>query len=60
MKDAQLVGGRGLLKLDRLAIERIGLLALEQQLVECLALAQQLVANRGMAGQLGKAVMVGG
>lgn len=46
MQDAQLVGGGSLLQLDRLAIEHIGLLATDQQLIERCALGQQLVADR--------------
>lgn len=58
MEYTQLVGGRGLLKLDRLAVEQVGFLALGEQLIERAALRQQLVADRGMAGQLGKSVVI--
>ena len=46
MEYTQLVGGGGLLQLDRLAIEHIGLLATDQQLIERCALSQQLVTDR--------------
>ena len=58
MKYTQLVGGRSLLKLDRLTVEQVGFLAQGEQLIEFFALGQQLIANRGVAGQLCQAVMV--
>ena len=40
MKYTQLVGGRSLLKLDRLTVEQVGFLALGEQLIEFFALGQ--------------------
>ena len=60
MEYTQLVGGRGLLKLDRLTVEQVGFLALGEQLIEFFALRQQLVADGGVTGQLCEAVVVSG
>ena len=45
MQYAQLIGGRGLLKLDRLTVEQVGVLALGEQMIEFFALCQQLIAH---------------
>ena len=45
MQYAQLIGGRGLLKLDRLTVEQVGFLALCEQMIEFFALCQQLIAD---------------
>ena len=37
MQYAQLIGGRGLLKLDRLTVEQVGVLALGEQMIEFFA-----------------------
>ena len=45
MQYAQLIGGRGLLKLDRLTVEQVGFLALCEQMIEFFTLCQQLIAD---------------
>ena len=45
MQYAQLIGGGGLLELDRLTVEQVGFLALGKQMIEFFALCQQLIAN---------------
>ena len=60
MQDAQLVGGNRLLRLNRLAVELIGGMALSKQLVQGIALAEQLLTYAGVAGEAFKPLVIGG